>query len=104
MKPRRQSGCVSNASSLSLRFVVPCTALWPSPRRADETQTGHASRSAMPRRETPGEGVRRRDDGAARDYEAGEAPLQLHALDHVLDGAVVAAAVPVAVHVRVEAV
>ena len=53
---------------------------------------------------SPPSAVRRRDDRAAGDDEAGAAALHLQAVDHVLDGPVVAARVPGAVHVRVEPV
>src|SRR5919108_722641 len=42
-KSRRQLGWVSNASLLSLRLVVPWTALKPSPRRANVAHTVHVS-------------------------------------------------------------
>ena len=48
-KPRRQSGCVSNASLLSSRFVVPCTALNPRPRRANDAQTVQVSSPSLSR-------------------------------------------------------
>ena len=48
-KPSRQSGCVSKASLLSSRAVVPCTALKPRPRRANEAHRVQVSSPSLRR-------------------------------------------------------
>ena len=96
VNPSRQSSCVSKASSLSSRFVVPCTALMPSPRRANVAQAVHVSLSAQR--------LGRSDDPVAGVDEPGITALHLQPVGDVLDGAEVPAAVPGPVQVRVEPV
>lgn len=80
--PRRQSGCVSNAS-LSLRSVVPWTAPKPSPRRANDAQTVHVSRPSIPPGEPPVNAFAAAMTARLETTRPGKQPLQLQALDDV---------------------